>query len=61
MLDVLEVAREKGIKEGMKRGLEEGMEKGFEKGKNIGGLDMIRQMLLDAVFEKYGVAPSRIT
>jgi hypothetical protein len=60
MLDVLEVAREKDIKEGMEKGLEEGMEKGFEKGKNIGGLDMIRQMLMDAVLEKFGVVPPRI-
>jgi predicted transposase YdaD len=68
MLDVLEVAKEKGIKEGMEKGLEEGMEKGleegmekgFEKGKNIGGLDMIRQMLMDAVLEKFGVVPPRI-
>lgn len=56
MLDVLEVAREKGIKEGIEKGIKEGI----EKGRDMGGLEMIRQMLTDAVLERFGVVPPRI-
>ncbi len=44
MLDVLEVAKEIGI----------------EKGKTLGILETTRKMLIDALFEKYGVLPPRI-
>ena len=45
MLDVLEVARDKGLEEGI------------EAGKTLGMVEM----LLSALFEKFGVVPSRVS
>jgi len=45
MLDVLEVAREKG------------MEEGIEAGKTLGMVEL----LLIALFEKFGIIPSRVS
>ena len=61
MLDIIEIAREKGIEEGIEKGLKEGIEKGksagVEEGKNQG----IQDMLLEALIEKFGVIPSRLS
>jgi hypothetical protein len=57
MLDVLDVAREKGIEEGKAIGLIEGKELGVKEGK----IEAAREMLLDALFEKFNNMPPRIS
>jgi hypothetical protein len=85
MLDVLEVAREKGleegkvlgvqegkllgvqegkalgVQEGKALGVQEGKALGVQEGKGIGMLEATRNLLLDALVEKFGVMPSRIS
>jgi hypothetical protein len=93
MLDVLEVAREKGleegkvlgvqegkllgvqegkvlgvqegkalgVQEGKALGVQEGKALGVQEGKGIGMLEATRNLLLDALIEKFGVMPSRIS
>ena len=53
MLDILELAREKGIEEGMKEGL--------EKGKTIGGLYVSQDMVIDTLFERFNMVASGIS
>lgn len=48
MLDVLEVAREKG------------MEEGVEKGKTLGAVETSHKLLLSAITEKFGFMPPRL-
>ncbi len=57
MLDIIEIAREKGIEEGIEKGIEKGKSAGVEEGKNQG----IQEMLLEALIEKFGVVPSRLS
>ena len=52
MLDILEIAREKG--------LEEGRVPGVEEGKAIGVEEATLEMLFDALMEKFGVVPPRV-
>lgn len=73
MLDVLEVAREKGLEEGKILGVQEGKILGVQEGKTlgvqegkfigvqVGMLEATRNLLLDALVEKFGVMPSRIS
>ncbi len=89
MLDVLDVAREKGIEEGRSIGVQEGKALGVQEGKALGvqegkalgvqegkalgvqegkalGIqegktETAREMLLDALFEKFNAMPSRVT
>jgi len=81
MLDVLEVAREKGLEEGKVLGAQEGKALGVEEGKalgvqegktlgvqegksigvQVGMLEATRNLLLDAMVEKFGVMPSRLS
>jgi hypothetical protein len=49
MLDVLDVAREKGIEEGKDLGVKEGK------------IEATREMLIDALFEKFSQLPSRVS
>ena len=49
MLDVLDVAREKGIEEGKDLGVKEGK------------IEATREMLIDALFEKFNQMPSRVS
>ncbi len=60
MLDVLEVAREKGMEEGIEAGktlgIQEGKTLGIQEGKTLG----IVEMLLSAISEKFGPMPPRI-
>ena len=53
MLDVLEVAREKGMEEG----IEAGKTLGIQEGKTLGMVEM----LLRALFEKFGVIPPKVS
>jgi len=65
MLDIIEIAREKGIEEGMEKGIEKGMEKGIEKGKLLGiqegkiqgTLEASKEILLDVLIEKFNNIP----
>lgn len=65
MLDILDIAKEKGIEEGMAKGLEKGIEegiaKGIEKGETLGSLKTSRKMVLEALAERHGVIPPRIS
>ncbi|MCP4218931.1 MAG: hypothetical protein GY765_30135, partial [bacterium] len=49
MLDILEVAKEEGLREGLKEG------------KNLGMLEAAREMVVDAVIEKFAVAPIHLS
>ena len=53
MLDILEIAREKGI--------EEGETIGMAKGETIGMAKASRDMLLDLLFEKFSVVPAHVS
>ena len=77
MLDVLDVAREKGLEEGKAIGIKEGKELGIKEGKELGvkegkelgvkvgvkegKIEAAREMLLDALFEKFNNMPPRIS
>ena len=49
MLDILDLAKEKG------------MEEGIAKGETLGALKATRKMLLEALDERYGVIPPRVS
>lgn len=49
MLDIIDVAKEKGVEEGI------------VKGKTLGIIEATRKMLMNALFEKYGIIPPRIS
>ncbi|MCI5163428.1 MAG: hypothetical protein D3917_15695 [Candidatus Electrothrix sp. AX5] len=65
MIDVIDVAREHGIKEGKNIGIEEGREEGknigIQEGRTLGTLETGRKMLLDLLLEKFGVLPPELT
>ena len=56
MLDVLEVAREKGMEEGIKLG----RALGIQEGKTLAALETSQKYLLIAISEKFGFLPTRI-
>ena len=56
MLDILEIAREKGLEEG----LVEGKTLGIQEGKTLGGLENAREMLTDALIEKFILIPQPV-
>lgn len=62
MLDVLDVAREKGMEEGKSLGIKEGKSLGIKEGRNLGlregKTENAREMLLEALFEKFNSTPS---
>ncbi len=73
MLDILEIAKEEGIKEGIKEGkdlglkegkdlgLKEGKDLGLKEGKDLGMLEAAREMVVDALIEKFAIAPIHIS
>ena len=56
MLDVLEVAREKGMEEGIKVG----KALGIQEGKTLRALEISQKYLLIAISEKFGFLPPSI-
>ena len=52
MLDIVEIAREKGVEEGKSLGIQEG--------KSLGSLENASEMLLDLLLEKFGIVPDKI-
>ncbi len=53
MLDILDFAKEKGM--------EEGFAKGVAQGKDLGTVETTRNMLLEALEERYGIIPPRVS
>ncbi len=72
MLDILEIAKEEGVKEGLKEGkdlglkegkdlgLKEGKDLGLKEGKDLGMLEATREMVVNGLIEKFTMAPSHI-
>jgi hypothetical protein len=72
MLDILEIAQEKGFEKGIEKGIEKGFEKGIEKGiekgkflgleegKNLGMLESLQEIIVDALFERFNYTPWHI-
>ncbi|MEZ4524621.1 MAG: hypothetical protein R2941_01700 [Desulfobacterales bacterium] len=61
MLDILEIAREKGVEEGKSLGIQEGKSLGIQEGKSLGWMENAREMLTEALMEKFRVIPQRIS
>jgi hypothetical protein len=61
MLDILDIAKEKGIEEGIAKGIAKGIEEGIEKGETLGALKATRKMVLETLVERYGVIPPRVS
>lgn len=67
MLDIIEIAEEKGmekgrmlgIQEGKSLGIQEGKALGIQEGKMLGILEDRREMLADALFERFGTVSAR--
>ncbi|NJL59908.1 MAG: hypothetical protein HC887_09955 [Desulfobacteraceae bacterium] len=60
MLDILDIAREEGVKEGKLLGIQEGKFLGIQEGKLLGLSEAARGMLTDALIERFGAVPMRI-
>ncbi len=72
MLDIVQIAREKGIEEGkslgiqegkslgIQEGLDRGKSLGIQEGKSLGSVENAREMLLDLVLEKFGFVPGGV-
>jgi predicted transposase YdaD len=61
MIDVIDVAREHGIREGKNIGIEEGKNIGIQEGRTLGTLETGRKMLLNLLMEKFGGLPPELT
>ncbi len=57
MLDIIEIAREKGIQEGKSLGIQEGI----REGKSLGMLEAIQEMIVDDLTERFAVVPVNIS
>ncbi len=60
MLDIIEIAMEKGMQEGKTLGIQEGKTLGIQEGKTLGTVSATREMLLDLLLEKFGIIPKAI-
>ena len=72
MLDILDIAREKGIEEGKFLGIEEGkflgieegkflgIEEGKNIGKKLGMLETSQEMIVDALYERFNYTSAHI-
>jgi len=61
MLDIIEIAEEKGIEKGKMLGIQEGKSLGIQEGKILGILEDRREMVMDALIERFGIAPVHIS
>jgi len=61
MLDILEIAEEKGMEKGKILGIQEGKYLGIQEGKMLGILEDRREMVMDALIERFGIAPVHIS
>ncbi len=69
MLDIIEIAREKGIlegkslgiQEGKSLGIQEGKTLGIQEGKTLGMLEAIQEMIVDDLTERFAVVPVNIS
>ncbi|QTA81264.1 Uncharacterized protein dnl_35950 [Desulfonema limicola] len=61
MLDIIEIAREKGMEEGLEKGLEKGKILGLQEGKTLGTIETARELLIDVLFEKFSNIPQGLS
>ena len=61
MLDIFEIAKEEGMKEGLEKGIEQGIEQGIEKGRNIERVESTRNMLMEALIERFSLVSAHIS
>ena len=61
MLDIIEIAREKGIEEGKSIGIAKGESVGIAKGRSMGVKEATHEMLLDLLIEKFSFVPARVS
>ncbi len=61
MLDILEIAREKGMEEGKPIGIQEGKSIGIQEGEVLGMLKNSREMLVDALIARFGLIPQHVS
>ena len=60
MLDIIEIAMEKGMAQGKTLGLQEGKTLGLQEGKTLGILEDRRELVLDGLMERFPTIPTRI-
>ena len=60
-IDILDIAREKGEEEGIEKGKKEGIEEGKKEGIEEGSLMTSREMLVNALSERFSIVPFRIS
>ncbi|MCP4396153.1 MAG: hypothetical protein GY801_02420 [bacterium] len=64
MLDILEIAREKGIEEGLQKGktlgLQEGKTLGLEEGKAL-VVNAMQEMVIETLIERFGPVPGSLS
>jgi flagellar biosynthesis/type III secretory pathway protein FliH len=56
----IEDGLKQGLEQGLKQGLEQGLEQGLKQGERIGMLQEARELLLDALEEKFGAVPAGV-
>ena len=57
MLDILEIAKEEGLKEGLK----EGLEKGLKQGRAMERLETTREMLVETLIGRFNIISSAVS
>jgi hypothetical protein len=61
MLDIIEIAREKGLEEGKTLGMLEGKTLGMLEGKTLGMLEAIQETVIDDLIDRFDVVPIHIS